>query len=165
MLWSRKCLVYLHWISQWVFSNYDNALVGNYRCAVRSQQHFARKTLVNRHVATWLLLSQARYDWISLHNHAAEILWNCILGANECNKGITKEIINESENISGPWMRFNRHESNHISVDQGEQSGSPFIRRSIGAIIHLSKGTSFARSKGRWHNDSGHTWNFRCGLM
>ena len=42
-------------------SNYDDILVGDYKYAVMSQQHLARKTLANRHVTAWLLLSQAGY--------------------------------------------------------------------------------------------------------
>ena len=38
---------------------------------------------------------------LSLGNHAVEMLWNYILGVNECNKGITKEIVNKSKNIVG----------------------------------------------------------------
>ena len=39
---------------------------------------------------------------LSLENHAVEMLWNCILGVNECNKGITRKIINKSKDIAGP---------------------------------------------------------------
>ena len=94
---------------------------------------------------------------LSPGNHVVEMLQNCILGTNECYQGIAREIINESEDVAGLQMRFDRHRSNHISVDQGQWSGSLFIQRSIGAIMHLFQSTSFARSKGRWHSNSGHT--------
>ena len=39
---------------------------------------------------------------LSPGNHAAEMLQNCILGVNKHDKGITREIVNESEDVTGP---------------------------------------------------------------